>query len=125
MIIRKLQGHDHWGSALGMRYARLNEGNVRSVAFMETHILPGVPVPNYEAMGPMAPMFRNIRTKGVGEKMILEENFFIEEVLPKMVMRKLTDKEMAEYRRPFPTPVSRLPTLMWPRELTGNGEPTN
>jgi haloalkane dehalogenase len=116
--------HD-WGSALGMRYARLNESNVRAVAFMEAHIPPGVPVPNYEAMGPMADVFCSIRTKGVGEKMILEENFFIEEVLPKMVMRKLTDEEMAEYRRPFATPESRRPTLMWPRELPVAGEPAN
>ena len=68
--------HD-WGSALGMRYARLNESNMRAMAFMEAIIPRGVPVPSYESMGPVGNVSRNMRTKGVGEKMILEENFFI------------------------------------------------
>jgi haloalkane dehalogenase len=33
--------------------------------------------------------------------------------------------EMSAYRRPFLNPSSRLPTLMWPRELPIGGEPAD
>jgi haloalkane dehalogenase len=115
--------HD-WGSALGMRYARLNPDNVRALAFMEAIIPPAFPVPSYEAMGEIGEMFRALRTEGVGEDMILTKNFFVEEVLSKRgVVRGLTEQEMEYYRAPYPTPESRLPTLQWPRELPIAGHP--
>jgi len=115
--------HD-WGSALGMSYARLNPDKVSALAFMEAIIPPSFPVDSYEAMGPLGDLFRNLRTEGVGEKMVLENNFFVEEILPKMgVARGLTEEEMAYYRAPFPTPGSRLPTLQWPREIPIGDEP--
>lgn len=116
--------HD-WGSAIGMRYARMNEGNVSALAFMEAIVPPSMPAPSYEAMGPqMGDLFRNLRTPGIGEKMVLEDNFFVEEILPKMgVRRPLSRAEMAAYRAPYPTPESRLPTLQWPREIPIGGEP--
>ena len=33
--------------------------------------------------------------------MVLQDNYFIEEILPNAILRKLSDEEMAEYRRPF------------------------
>jgi haloalkane dehalogenase len=116
--------HD-WGSGLGMRYARLNPDNVSAMAFMEAIIPPGMPAPSYEAMGPeFGKLFRSLRTEGVGEEMVLKNNFFVEEILPKMgVARGLTDEEMEHYRAPYPTPESRLPTLQWPREVPIGGEP--
>lgn len=115
--------HD-WGSALGMRYARLNPANVRALSFMEAIFPPGMPSPPYEAMGPIGDIFKNLRTQGIGEEMVLNKNFFVEEVLSKMgVARPLTTAEMTHYRAPYPTPQSRLPTLQWPREIPIAGEP--
>ena len=119
--------HD-WGSALGMDYARRNEGNVKGLVFMEAIVPPALPMSSYEAMGAAAEgageLFKKFRTPGVGEAMILKENFFVEVVLPKMgTFRKLTEVEMNVYRAPYPTPVSRKPTLLWPRELPIGGEP--
>lgn len=116
--------HD-WGSAIGMRHARMNGNNVAALAFMEAIVPPSMPAPSYEAMGPqMGDLFRNLRTPGIGEKMVLEGNFFVEEILPKMgVRRPLSEAEMAAYRAPYPTPASRLPTLQWPREIPIGGEP--
>ncbi len=118
--------HD-WGSALGMRYARLNPGNVRAMAFMEAIVPPAMPAPSYEAMGEqIGDMFRDLRTSGVGEEMVLENNFFVEVVLPQLgVARGLTEAEMVYYRAPYPTPESRLPTLQWPREVPIGGEPAD
>jgi haloalkane dehalogenase len=36
--------------------------------------------------------------------MVLQNNYFIEEILPKAILRKLSDEEMAEYRSPFAAP---------------------
>ncbi len=116
--------HD-WGSVLGMRYARLNEDNVRALAFMEALMPPFLPLPSYEAMGDGGETFRDLRTDGIGEQMVLNDNYFIEEILPQMVVRQLSEQEMAEYRRPFATAESRLPTLMWPRQLPIAGEPAS
>src|SRR5262249_17031914 len=61
-----------------------------------------------------------------GEAMVLQDNFFIEQILPKAVLRTLSDEEMAEYRRPFAAPgEGRRPTLTWPREIPIEGEPAD
>ncbi len=115
--------HD-WGSGLGMRYARLNTDNVRAVAFMEAIIPPAFPAPSYEALGEAGGLFKALRTDGVGEDMVLKNNFFVEDVLPKMgVARGLSDAEMEHYRAPYKTEQSRLPTLQWARELPIGGQP--
>ena len=58
--------------------------------------------------------------------MILAKNMFVERVLPGSVLRKLTDEEMAEYRRPFMNPgEDRRPTLTWPRQIPIEGEPAD
>ncbi len=118
--------HD-WGSALGMRYARLNEANVKGLVFMEAIVPPVFPAPSYETLGPeSSELFKNLRTPGVGEEMVLENNVFVEQILPELgVMRTLTDIEMAAYRAPYPTPESRKPTLQWPREIPIAGEPAD
>jgi haloalkane dehalogenase len=59
-----------------------------------------------------------------GEEMVLRDNFFIEKILPNAIVRKLSDEEMAEYRRPFAEPgEGRRPTLTWPREIPVEGKP--
>jgi haloalkane dehalogenase len=56
----------------------------------------------------------------------LEKNIFVERVLPGAVMRKLGEKEMAIYRKPFARPgEDRRPTLTWPRMIPIEGEPAD
>lgn len=57
--------------------------------------------------------------------MILEDNTFVERVLPGEIIRTLTDEEMAIYRAPFPTPESRVPTWRFPNELPIAGKPAD
>jgi haloalkane dehalogenase len=58
--------------------------------------------------------------------MVLEKNYFIEEILPNAVLRKLSNEEMGEYRRPFAEPgEGRRPTLTWPREIPIDGKPAD
>jgi hypothetical protein len=57
------------------------------------------------------------RSEG-SEGMILEKNVFVERVLPGSVIRRLSEEEMAAYRRPFANPgEDRRPTLTWPRMI--------
>ena len=115
--------HD-WGSALGLDWARANPDRVAGVAFMEAIMPPAMPVESYEAMGELGDLFRNLRTPGVGEKMVLEDNFFVEVILRDMgVATPIAEARMAAYRAPFPTPKSRAPLLQWPREIPIGGEP--
>ncbi|MEO1397789.1 MAG: haloalkane dehalogenase, partial [Pseudomonadota bacterium] len=115
--------HD-WGSALGMRYARLNPGRVRALAYMEAIVPPSLPVASFDDMPKdLADFFRLMRTDA-GADMVLGQNFFVEQVLPNLgVMRTMQDAEMAAYRAPYPTPESRLPTLVWPRQIPIEGTP--
>ena len=56
---------------------------------------------------------------GVGRRLIQQRNLFVERILPAGVRRgPLTPEVMAAYRGPFPTPASRLPTWVFPREIT-------
>ncbi len=104
--------HD-WGSALGFHYAGQHEDNIKGVAFMEAIIPSGF----LERVPPEGSLFYQLRHPEIGPRLVLEENFFVESVLPGAVMRKLTEEEMNHYRAPYPTPESRKPTLVWPNEI--------
>ena len=112
--------HD-WGSALGFYWASRHPERVVALAYMEAIVHPRrwSDFPNGRDA-----MFRAMRS-GQGERLVLDENYFIEVVLPKSVIRKLSDAEMNRYRAPFPDRESRLPTLVWPRELPIEGEPAD
>src|SRR6185437_7640549 len=56
-------------------------------------------------------------------RMILDENMFVEGVLFGSVLRKMSEAEMAEYRKPFLNREDSWPTLSWPRQLPIGGEP--
>jgi haloalkane dehalogenase len=61
-----------------------------------------------------------------GEEMILTNNMFVERVLPGSILRKLSDAEMAAYRKPFANAgEDRRPTLTWPRMIPIDGEPAD
>jgi len=113
--------HD-WGSALGFDWINRHRGQVKGVAYMEAIVLPLDWADWPEAVKPVFQGFRS----AAGEEMILEQNFFIEQVLPGAVLRGLTEAEMAVYRRPYSEAgESRRPTLTWPREIPIEGEPAD
>lgn len=113
--------HD-WGSALGFDWANRHRDRVRGIAYMEAIVRP---VAGWEEWSPSAtPVFQGFRSEK-GEQMILDRNLFVERVLPGSVLRKLTDAEMAEYRKPFVQREDRWPTLTWPREIPIAGEPAD
>lgn len=113
--------HD-WGSALGFDWANRHRDRVRGIAYMEAIVRP---IAGWEEWSPSAtPVFQGFRSDK-GEQMILDRNLFVERVLPGSVLRKLSDAEMAEYRKPFAQREDRWPTLTWPREIPIAGEPAD
>ncbi len=111
--------HD-WGSALGFDWSFRHPDRVRGLAYMEAVVMPLTWDDWPEAARQVFQGFRS----PAGEKMVLEDNVFVEQVLPGAVLRKLTDEERAVYGRPYrEAGESRRPTLTWPREIPIDGEP--
>lgn len=111
---------DDWGAVLGFDWARLNSQRVVGLVHMEAIADPLLwsDLPEYAH-----PLFRALRSPE-GEHMVLEENLFIEKVLPQAVLRRLTDAEWNHYRLPFRNPgEDRRAMLSWPRSLPIEGEP--
>ena len=112
---------DDWGTALGAHWANRNRDRVQALVYMEGVVFPGS-WDDYAGAG--KDLFKALRSEP-GEQMILEENLFIEGILPRTTLRTLGVEEMDAYRAPFATRENRWPTLAWPRELPIEGEPAN
>lgn len=110
--------HD-WGSALGFHRAARHPEQVVGIAYMEAIVAP-LRWDDYDA--DRAAVFQALRSAR-GEEMVLEQNLFVETVLPHGVIRKLGDEEMEAYRAPFRDRERRWQTLVWPRQLPIEGQP--
>lgn len=114
--------HD-WGSGVGFNWANQHRDAVKAIAFMEAIVTPfptwdEFPKELHEPIGALR--------SEAGDKMALEENFFIEKLLPSAILRPLTEKEHAEYRRPYlDAGEDRRATLAGPRQLPIAGEPAD
>ena len=113
--------HD-WGSALGFNWCYHNPDSVKGIAYMEAIVKEMT----WEDWGDEAKsIFQGFRSDA-GESLVLEKNYFVERVLPGSIIRRLSDEEIEEYRRPFINPgEDRRPTLSWPREIPIEGQPAN
>jgi haloalkane dehalogenase len=114
--------HD-WGSGLGFDWANRHRDAVRGIAYMEAIVGPQG-WDHWDNMN-MRPLLQALRSDA-GEAMVLQDNFFIEKILPGAILRTLSAEEMNEYRRPFAEPgEGRRPTLIFPREIPIEGEPAD
>ena len=111
--------HD-WGSALGFHRAHRFPRQIQAIAYMEALVKPR----RWEDFGDASGIFRLLRSEH-GERLVLEENAFVEMVLPRGMFRKLSAEEMAAYRAPYLEREARLPTLAWPRQIPIDGEPAD
>jgi len=111
------------GPGLWFSWAHPDPGAGKGFAFMEALVAP---VPSWDAFPEdFVSIFQALRSEA-GEGMVLDNNFFVEQILPKSILRKLSEDEMNEYRRPFlATGEGRRPTLTWPRQIPVRGEPAD
>jgi haloalkane dehalogenase len=113
--------HD-WGSALGFDWADQHRDRVAGIAYMEAVVMP---IDWADFPEPVKAVFQGFRSPE-GEAMVLDNNMFVEAVLPGAIQRTLTDAEMDHYRKPFRNPgEDRRPTLSWPRNIPIEGEPAD
>jgi haloalkane dehalogenase len=113
-----------WGTALAFDRAARRPEFMRGLAFME-FIRPMESWEEFHQVPVARDLFQKFRTPGIGEKLILEDNVFIERVLPGSVKRQLTEEELSVYRAPFPTPETRRPVWRFPNEMPIAGEPND
>jgi len=109
--------HD-WGSALGFHRASRYPDQIAGIAYMEAIVRPF----SWTDFGEAANMFRALRSSA-GEHLVLDENAFVERVLPSGIIRSLSEEEMGTYRAPYAKREARLPTLIWPRQASVDGQP--
>jgi haloalkane dehalogenase len=113
--------HD-WGSGLGFHYGMRNEDKIRGIAFMEAILVPFKSWDVFPAE--LRKIFQSFRTPDVGWNMIVNQNFFVEEILGKQgTVRRLSEEEMTYYREPFRKPEYRKPVWRWPNEIPIEGKP--
>jgi len=111
--------HD-WGSALGFDWARRHPGAVKAMVYFEA-----IAVVSSSDQSPEAArqLFQALRS-AEGERLVLDQNSFIEVNLVRGIQRTLSEEEMEAYRRPFAQPgEGRRPTLSWARQLPIDGKP--
>lgn len=116
-----LVGYD-WGGVLAIDWASRHPDRVRGVAVFET-MLRGM---RWSEMPPQGvELFRALRTPGVGEALVLEQNGFLPRSLEHGVRTGLSEEARDAYYAPFPDPASRRPILAWTRQLPLDGEPAS
>ena len=113
--------HD-WGSALGFHWSFGHRDRVAGIAYMEALVRPYAHWSEWNVAS--IPVFQGFRSEN-GEEMILDKNLFVERVLFGSVLRKLSENEMNEYRKPYLKREDRWPTLSWPRQLPIEGKPAD
>lgn len=111
--------HD-WGGPLAFLWAfqrRFDPRAVKGIVLMEAILEPLPEIPNELSF------LATVRGE-MGEQIVLEENVFVEFVLPSGILRNLTKREMDMYREPYLNPgEDRRPLLTLAREIPIGGEP--
>lgn len=128
--------HD-WGGILGFDYAANHPNNIKAIAFMETMVwVPPAETPytiqpkalinpKNESFGlrEFFDFLAQIKTPGVGEKMMLEDNIFIDQIVIPSLTDMLTEDELNAYRDPFTRENSRKASLQFHRDVPSDGKP--
>lgn len=114
--------HD-WGSGVGFNWANQHPDRVKAIAFMEAIVTP---FPTWNDFPKELHEPIKMLRSPEGEKLVLNDNFFIETLLPATISRPLSGIEHAEYRRPFlNNGEDRRATLAGPRQLPIAGKPAD
>lgn len=111
--------HD-WGGAIGFDYAMRNPQNVRGIVFMEALVKP---MRWEDANFVEKYLFETLRDEEEGHDLIIEDNYFVEKLIPMMAGRDLSDVEMEAYRAPYLQQAHRMPVRVWPQEIPIDGIP--
>ncbi len=99
-----------WGGPIGFAVAGRNPERFAAFVIGNTWAWP--------KSDPGTQFFSRLMGGPIGGYLILRRNVFVEQIIPRNVRREqLPDAVMAAYRGPFPTPESRHPIHVFPREI--------
>lgn len=102
-----------WGGPIGLGFAGRRPELVHSLIIGNTFAWP---VDRSKGMS----LFSKIFGSGLARFLIRRFNLLAKWLIPAGTNRKLTGAELAAYMGPFPTPDSRLPTWIFPKEILGS-----
>ena len=99
-----------WGGPIGFAVATRHPERFQAFVIGNTWAWP--------KSDPGTQVFSRLLGGPVGRRLIANRNLFVEKILPGGVRRvTLPEAVMDAYRGPFPTPASRRPTSVFPREI--------
>jgi haloalkane dehalogenase len=102
-----------WGGPIGLAVATRHPDRFAAFVIGNTWAWP--------KSDPGTQVFSRLLGGPIGGYLILRRNFFVERIIPSGVRRrKLPAEVMDAYRGPFPTPESRRPMHVFPREILGS-----
>jgi haloalkane dehalogenase len=115
--------HD-WGSFFGFHYAHRHPERIKGLAFLEAMLNP---IPGYDAFDPQTrAFFQTLRSSQANaERMMMDENQFVENILPAMICRPLERQELDAYRAPWTDRQSRRILCTFPQNLCIGKEPAS
>lgn len=108
-----------WGAALGFNWANHHRDRVRGICYGEAMVQPRRFDDLPEAV---RGTFRRFREPDFFRQCV-EQDFFVEKMLPNGVLRGLDPAAHDEYRRRYTSPDGALPSMIWPLEIPFDGEP--
>lgn len=102
-----------WGGPIGFRAATRDPDRFTAFVIGNTWAWP--------KSDPGTQIFSRFLGGPIGGYLILRRNFFVDRIIPSNVKRHdLPSAVMDAYRGPFPTPDSRRPVHVFPREILGS-----
>lgn len=103
-------GHD-WGGPIGLKTALDERRRVRALVMGNTWYWPADTwrMKAYAYLGASEPL----------QKLIVRRNLLVERMIPWGCEHEPAAEVMEHYREPFPTPASREPMAVLPRQITG------
>jgi haloalkane dehalogenase len=109
-----------WGSIIGLDYAMRHEKNCKGLVFYEAYLrtLDGdyLSLPYQEQLYELQENNFDIVANGA---------HFVDQILPQLVLRSLTQEEMYYYRKPFEAHGSGKPLKQYVQEILPNNEKLN
>lgn len=113
-----------WGATIGFHYAMQHQQQIKGLVFSEAQIRP---VTQWDRLSlPVQQFLSSMRDEQHGKEEILDNNYLVETILPTGVIHPLSEAELNQYRRPFPTPASRKPLWQYICDFPkGNGQPAD
>ncbi|MDQ3956352.1 MAG: haloalkane dehalogenase, partial [Actinomycetota bacterium] len=98
-----------WGGPIGFDIATKRADRVRGIVHGNTWFWPVDTL--------MFKIFPRVMSTRYMQRQILKKNFFVERIMPRSMVQKLSQVEMEHYRRAQPTPEARVGVAEFPRQI--------